>query len=123
MSERVPSVNKQALVDAIAQKAGVSKKTAAVVLTATLDVIVELGCNLRDAGGSSAQRLAELTSALFGDRKRAHHRLEHSALLGGDFLVGPGHEPERLDEAYLIVRHAGMILHELARAQLIGGGT
>jgi hypothetical protein len=38
MSERVPSVNKQALVDAIAQKAGVSKKTAAVVLTATLDV-------------------------------------------------------------------------------------
>ena len=45
MSERVPSVNKQALVDAIAQKAGVSKKTAAVVLTATLDVIVDSVCD------------------------------------------------------------------------------
>jgi DNA-binding protein HU-beta len=34
-------VTKQALVDAVAKKAGVSKDTAAEVLTATLDVIVD----------------------------------------------------------------------------------
>jgi len=46
MSERgLPNVSKQALVDAIAQKAGVSKKTAAIVLGATLDVIVESVCD------------------------------------------------------------------------------
>ena len=35
------AVSKQALVDAISAKAGVSKKTASEVLAATLDVIVE----------------------------------------------------------------------------------
>ena len=40
-----PSVSKQALVDAIALKAGVSKKTAGLVLSATLDVIVDSVCN------------------------------------------------------------------------------
>eukprot|EP00324_Dicrateria_rotunda_P011181 CAMPEP_0206175932 /NCGR_PEP_ID=MMETSP1474-20131121/56599_1 /ASSEMBLY_ACC=CAM_ASM_001110 /TAXON_ID=97495 /ORGANISM="Imantonia sp., Strain RCC918" /LENGTH=138 /DNA_ID=CAMNT_0053586591 /DNA_START=66 /DNA_END=482 /DNA_ORIENTATION=- len=35
------AVSKQALVDAIAAKAGVSKKTAGMVLSASLDVIVE----------------------------------------------------------------------------------
>ena len=35
------SVSKQEMVDAIATKAGVSKKTAALVLASTLDVIVE----------------------------------------------------------------------------------
>ena len=40
-----PSVSKQALVDAIAVKAGVSKKTAALVLSATLDVIVDSVCD------------------------------------------------------------------------------
>ena len=39
-----PNVSKQALVDAIAVKAGVSKKTASIVLGATLDVIVESVC-------------------------------------------------------------------------------
>ena len=38
------SVSKQALVDAIALKAGVSKKTAGLVLAATLDVIVDSVC-------------------------------------------------------------------------------
>merc|ERR1712072_737940 len=40
-TERLNSVSKQALVDKIAVKAGVSKKTAAMVLGATLDVIVD----------------------------------------------------------------------------------
>lgn len=35
------AVNKQTMVDAISSKAGVSKKTAGLVLAATLDVIVE----------------------------------------------------------------------------------
>ena len=39
--EKPSSVTKQALVDAIAAKAGVSKKTAQLVLGATLDVIVD----------------------------------------------------------------------------------
>ena len=43
--EPAPSVGKAALVDAIALKAGVSKKTAALVLGATLDVIVDSVCD------------------------------------------------------------------------------
>jgi DNA-binding protein HU-beta len=39
--EPEPSVSKDALVDAVAKKAGVSKKAAAEVISATLDVIVE----------------------------------------------------------------------------------
>lgn len=39
--KKPPAVSKQALVDAIALKAGVSKKTASLVLSATLDVIVD----------------------------------------------------------------------------------
>ena len=44
-SDQLPSVSKQALVDAIALKAGVSKKTASMVLGATLDVVVESVCD------------------------------------------------------------------------------
>jgi len=46
MAERspLPNVSKQALVDAVALKAGVSKKTAGIVLAATLDVIVASVC-------------------------------------------------------------------------------
>jgi len=44
MAEKPSSVSKQALVDAIALKAGVSKKTASMVVAATLDVIVDSVC-------------------------------------------------------------------------------
>ena len=39
-----PNVSKQALIDAIAIKAGVPKRTAALVLAASLDVIVDSVC-------------------------------------------------------------------------------
>jgi DNA-binding protein HU-beta len=41
MAEAEPSVSREALIDAVARKAGVNKKTASEVLTATLDVIVD----------------------------------------------------------------------------------
>merc|ERR1719460_279377 len=40
-SEPEPSLSKDALVEAVAKQAGVTKKTASEVLTATLDVIVD----------------------------------------------------------------------------------